>query len=85
MVKRWVLESSNLVVCLFGHEAENVSAYITSSESWQIPVSFDGGYLRIVDVEVAVGGSNELLWDSVTEENVGYSVLYIVNPGFIEG
>ena len=66
------------------HEAEDVSAYITSSESRQIPVGFDGGYLRIVVVEVAIGGSNEMLGDSVAEENVGYSVLYIVNSGLIE-
>lgn len=75
---------SNLVVGLFSHEGEDVSAYITSSESRQIPVGFDGGYLRIVVVEVAVGGSNEMLRDNTTEHNVVHSVLYIVNPGLIE-
>ena len=67
LVKRWVHERSNLVVGLFSHEGEDVGAYITSSESRQIPVSFDGGDLRIVVVEVAVGGSNEMLGDSATE------------------
>ena len=74
----------NLVVRLFGHEAEDVSAYVTSSESGQIPVGFDGGYLRIVVVEVAVGGSNEMFGDGVTEEDVGHSVLYVVNSGLVK-
>ena len=84
LAKRWVHERSDLVVSLFSHEGEDVSAYITPSESWQIPVGFDGGYLRIVVVEVAVSGSNEMLRDSATEYNVGHSVLYIVNSGLIE-
>ena len=52
---------------LLSHKFEDVSANITSSESRQIPVSFDGGDLGIVDIEVAVGGSNEMFGDSATE------------------
>jgi len=84
LAKRWVHKRSNRVVGFLSHESEDVSTYITSSESRQIPVGFDGGYLRIVDIEVAVGGSNEMLGDSVAEKNVNHPVLYIVNSGLIE-
>ena len=35
-------------------------------------------------VEVAVGGSDEMLGDSVTEQNVGHAVLSTVHSGLIE-
>jgi hypothetical protein len=37
-----------------------------------------------VIIEVAVGGSDEMLGDSITEQNVGHAVLYIVNSALIE-
>lgn len=67
LAQRWLHERSNQIVGLFSHESEDVSTYITSSESRQIPVGFDGGYLGVVVIEVAVTGSNEMLGDSATE------------------
>jgi len=82
--KRWVLERSYLVVGVFGNKGEDVGAYVVSSESRQVPVGFDGGYLRVVIVEGVVGGSDEMLRDSVTEEKGADSVLFFVSFVLIE-
>jgi len=71
-------------VGVFGNKGEDVGAYVVSSESRQVPVGFDGGYLRVVSVEGVVGGSDEMFRDSVTEEKGADSVLFFVSFVLIE-
>jgi hypothetical protein len=70
-------------VGLFSHESVDVSSYIVPSKSRQVPVGFNSGYIRVVGVEVAVRGSDEVLGDSSTKENsddpvwIGFSFVLI--------
>ena len=78
------MELSDHVPGLFGHEKEDIGAYVTSSEGRQAPVGFDGGYLREVIVEVVVGGSDKILGDSVAEKKSEHIVWISISSDFVK-
>ena len=51
----------------------------------EAPVRFDGGDLRVVVVEVAVGGADQVCGDGVAEEDPGDAVGRGVGFGFVKG
>jgi hypothetical protein len=69
------IPSSVLVTSLVSNEGEDVGTDIPATQSVQIPVGLDSADLRVVVVELRISGADELLGDSVTENDAEDTVL----------
>jgi hypothetical protein len=69
---------------LVSDNLEDVGADVEATEGMEIPVGGDGRNLTVVVVVVVVGGANELLWDSVAQQDAQDAVLDGVGLVLIE-
>lgn len=77
--------ATQLVIRVLGNIAEDIGAHIIAAESVGIPVGLNGSNLRVVVVEVGVGGADKVLGDGVAEKDRESPVLLGVRAVFVEG
>ena len=77
--------AAQLVVRVLGDIAEDVGADVIAAENVGIPVRLNGSNLRVVVVEVGVGGADKVLGDGVAEKDREGPVLLGVRAVLVEG
>jgi hypothetical protein len=75
---------SVLVSSLVSDEGEDVGTDIPATQSVQVPVGLDSADLRVVVVELSISGADELLGNSVTENDAEDTVLEGVSVRLVE-
>jgi hypothetical protein len=73
-----------LVSSLVSDEGEDVGTNIPTTQSVQVPVGLNSADLRIVVVELGISGTDELLGNSVTENDAEDTVLESVGVRLVE-
>lgn len=76
---------ADLVAGGVGHDLPHVGADVPAAEGVEAPVGADRGDLRVVVVEVGVGGADVLLGHGVAEQDADDAVLLGVGRVLVEG
>lgn len=83
--RRHARPAAQLIVRVLSNVAEDVGADVVAAEGVRVPVGLDGRDLRVVVVEVRVGGADEVGGDGVAEEDREGAVLLRVRAVLVEG
>lgn len=73
------------VARLLGNPVVDIGTDIPSAKSREIPVGRDGGDLRVVVVEVVVGGANQLLGEGIAQQDAKDLVVLGVGLVLVKG